>query len=329
VSRLRKLPATVRHDGPVQQVGRAVAALIACLALAGCSILSGRTTSTKTLPALPTPSSSTSTPAAQAAFTSPKAVEAVLAAAEHDFETIYTYDYRHLSRYRHAGLAVTTGSYSTTYAGALAGKPAQRLVTGQYVQVATAATSGLASLSGSSNAKVFIQGSLQITSADNPTGTTQSVAAVLTLKKSNRTWLVSAAATGAAAQGTIPANAMMRQAMTAARTTLELLYGLHRHGFKAQFQRLLDRTTDTLHDTLASRETALHKMLTDGKYDLSSKIVGFSVVSGGEQPEFVVAVDEYRNARQGARLGPYRHVFTVTATLRDSGWLLSAATPVS
>lgn len=292
-------------------------------------MLSGRTTSTKTLSSVPRPSSSTAKPSPQAAFTAPKFVASVLAAAEHDFETVYTYDYRHLSKYRRAGVAVTTGRYSSTYAGALTGKPAQRLMAGQYVQVATAASSGLASLSGSTRAKVFIQGSLQITSADNPAGTSQSVAAVLSLQKSHGTWLVSAAATGAAAQGTIPANALMRQAMSAARTTLGLLYGLHRHGFRAQFQRLLAKTTDALHDTLAARETALLKTLVDGKYDLSSRIVGFSVVSGGTEPKFVIAVDEYRNARQGARLGPYRHVFAVTATMRPSGWLLSSATAVS
>jgi hypothetical protein len=301
----------------------------AAVVLAGCSVLSGTTSTTKTLSSVPKTSAPAVDPASQAAFAQPTLAKAVLTAAQHDFETAFTYDYRDLAKYRAAGLAVTTSPYSATYGSLFTGKTRDRLVSSQAVQVAAATSAGLAALRGTSRATVIIQGSLQVVSASSPEGTDKPVTLVTKLVKQHGHWLISKASEGATAQGPIPANAALRSAMTAVRTTVELLYGLHRHGFTAQFDQLVAKTVDDMHDSLTGHEAALRKTLTDGKYDLSSRIGGFAVVQGTDEPKFIVAVDEYRNARQHTRLGPYRHVFVISTKYVSGHWLLTSATPVS
>jgi hypothetical protein len=314
----------------MRRLWRAIAATGAAAVLAGCSVLSGTSSETRTRTSAPTPSASaTVDPASQAAFAHPRFVKTLLAAAEKDFETIYTYDYRNISKYRKAGLAVTVSPYSDNYSAIFDGKAADKLVASQYVQVGTATSSGLASLTGTSRAKVIIQGSLQVISASSPDGADKSMTVVLKMKKPGRTWLVSDVVDGATAQGSIPANAALRKAMSAARACVTLLYGLHRHGFSAEFSKLVATTTDDLHDSLTAHQDALRQTLVDGKYDLSSRIAGFAVVQGGTEPKFIIAVDEFRNARQHTKLGPYRHVFSVSAAYRDGHWLLTSATPLS
>jgi hypothetical protein len=324
------MPGSVRHDGPVRRLWRGVAAVGAAAVLAGCSVLSGTTSTTKTrASAFPESSSPAVDPATQAAFAHPKVVKALLAAAAHDFETIYTYDYRNISKYRDAGLSVTTSPYADEYGAIFDGKARDKLVASQYVQVGTATSAGLASITGTTHAKVIIRGNLQVISASNPEGASKSVTFVLKLIRPHRSWLVSNVTEGASAQGSIPANAALRSAMTAARVTVELLYGLRRHGFQAQFDRLVAKTAGDLHDSLTTHEAALRKTLDDGKYDLSSKIAGFAVVEASTEPKFIVAVDEYRNARQHTRLGPYRHVFSMTADYRNGHWVITSATPLT
>lgn len=310
--------------------GRCIAAAIGCLlALSGCSVLSGRTASEPTASGSNN-GSSRPTSAKHAAFTSPHQVAAVLAAAEHDFELVSTYDYRNLSKYLHAGLAVTTGSFSDTYRKGLTGQAATGIRAAHVVQVATAHLSALIGLQSDVKAIAVVRGSIITTTAGNATGTTKTITAVLHLQRSGHTWRISKLTTGAAAHGSVPANADLRAAIATVTTTIGRIYGLHRAHFAKLFQRALDLTTDDLRATLFNQEDSIRQRLIDGAYDVSSKITGLAVVRArGAETEFLVAIDEYRITRQGAKLGPYPHLLDVTATGESGAWLLSSAAPVS
>jgi hypothetical protein len=303
---------------------------VCAVALAGCGVLSGRSTSD--VSGTPTPQSTTSsTPhAPKVAFTDAAVVTSVLHAAGHDFETAFTYDYRQLSRYRSAGLNVMTSPYSTTYGDALRGAKAQTLVTAKSVQVATSSVTALVSLTNhKTSAKVIVRGAITSTSAKNPAGTTNNVTLVLDLRKIGGSWRIAATKTALAALGPIPANAAMRKAMGAARAVMLRLYGLRRSTFQADFRKALELTTGTLSNTMQTQQTSLHNTLVTGKYDLSAKIVGFAAVQPKDDVPFIVTVDEYRVARQGAKLGPYQHVFLVRAVYGSGRWLIESATPLN
>ena len=324
------LPAGLRHDVPVRAFWRGVGATVCAVALAGCGVLSGRSTSDVSGTPTPETTKSSSTPAPRVAFTDASVAAAVLHAAQHDFETAFTYDYRQLSRYRSAGLKVMTSPYSTTYGNALQGKGAQTLKSAQSVQVATSTLAALASLTDhNTHAKAVVRGAITSTSVKNPTGTTNNVTLLLDLRKIGGTWRIAATKTGLTTIGAIPANGEMRKAMGAARAAMLRLYGLRRSTFQADFRKALALTTGMLNNTMQSQQTSLHNTLSTGKYDLSAKIVGFAVVQPKDDVSFIVTVDEYRVARQGAKLGPYQHVFLVHTTYVHGRWLTSSATPLN
>jgi hypothetical protein len=314
----------------VRAFWRSAGAAACAVALAGCSLLSGRTTSDANGIRTPTPSNSSSTPVPRPQFTGGTDVSAALQAAEHDFETVFTYDYRDLGKYRAAGLKATASPYSATYANALQGKPGRTLVASKSVQVATSTLAALASLTNrGSSAAVIVSGSIATTSAQNPGGSTHSVTAVLNLRKVGSSWRITGTKTGAARQGTIPANPALRNAMSAARAALLRIYGLHRSSFAADYRKAVALTTGDLHDTMTSQEGALQQAQVVGKYDLSAKIVGFAALQPSTDASFVIAVDEYRIGRQGAKLGPYQHRLVVSTTFVQGTWLARSATPLS
>lgn len=304
--------------------------MVCAVALAGCSVLTGRTSTDATGSNRVRPSGSAAVHVLGPQFTSDKAARGALRAAQQDFETVFTYDYRNLGKYLSAGLKVTTSPYSSTYSSALQGKEGQKLVASKSVQVATSALSALASLTNhQTRAAVIVHGSLATTSANNPSGTMNSVTVVLNLHKVGRSWRIASTKTGAATQGAIPANPAMRKAMSAARSAVIRIYGLRRSHFQADYAKALALTTDDLHATMTTSEPALLKTLTTGKYDLSAKIVGFAAEQPAGDATFVVALDEYRVSRQNARLGPYHHQILVVATSVRGKWLLRSATPLS
>jgi hypothetical protein len=324
------LPGTVRHDVPVRGSSRFLLLLCCAVALAGCSALSGRTSTESRRPGAPASASAAAAKAARAAFTDKRTVAAVLKAAQHDFEVVFTYDYRHLARYRNTGESATTGAYATTYRNALEGKGAQAITAQKYVQVATATIAGLVGLSGDkTHATTVVSGTISATSVKNPAGGTKTVTLTLKLQHVDGSWRIAGTGTGAAARGSIPANGPMRKAMAAARAAVLRIYGLRRASFKKDYAKALALTTDTLHATMSDKEASVQKTLTGGKYDLSAKIVGFAALEPNPDVRFVVTLDEYHVGRQGTQLGPFRHTLAVGVSYVDKGWRVSSATPVS
>jgi hypothetical protein len=323
------LPARVRHDVPVRAFWRGAAAVLCAVALAGCSVLSGRSTSDATISTRP----GTNAPGAaapRAEFSNADQVTKLFGAARRDFETIYTYDYRDLPKYRNAGLRVTTGSYSTTYRAAFQGRSAQALVAGHFVQVAKSSEAALASLTDAAHAaSVIVHGTFSTTSASNPAGTDKSVTVVVGMRRLSGAWRVSSTKTGAAAQGPIPGNPSLKAAIRATRTGLVGIWDLHRTGFSADYDKATSYTVDDLRATMTKNEASLHTTLQKGGYDLSAKIAGLGVTVPGDAVSCIVALDEYRTAKHGAKLGPYHHVFTVTVTHAHGRWLLSSVTTLS
>jgi hypothetical protein len=324
------LSAHVRHDDPVRGFWRSIGALCCAVLLASCSVLSGRSTNEPSRTVAPHSTGASARHTERAAFTDDHAVSALLTAAQHDFETVYTYDYRHLTKYLDAGLNVTTSPYSDTYRSAFEGRAAQALQAGQYVQLATARLAGLASLSGDhTQGSVIVSGTFATTSVRDPNGANKTVTVGLTMKKVGSSWRISEVKNGGATTGSVPANTPLRNAIDAARTALTRIYGLHRAGFKSDYAKALALTTDTLHDTMSQREDAVRTTLTSGQYDLSCKVVGLGVLEPGTDVSLIMVVDEFHVGRQGAELGPYRHILAVSVTDVNGSWRVRSAAPIT
>jgi hypothetical protein len=266
-----------------------------------------------------------------AGFTSAATVTAVLRAAKHDFETIYTYDYRNLTKYYDEGARVTTNPYAQTYRDALHGQAAASLRAAKLVEVATARFAALANLSkDGARAAAVVHGKLTTSASGSTNATSRTITVVLGLEQHRRIWRIATLTNGAARRGRIPANADLKAAISSARTTITRIYGLHRAHFNRDFEKAAEATVGDLQSTLLRQRTSLLQTLEDGQYDLSSKIVGFAVLkAGGADAEFIVALEEFRLSRRGTKLGPYTHTLDITATGVDGKWLLSSATPVT
>lgn len=311
--------------------------MVTCaLALSGCSALSGHdvkvapiTTASSTAPTTSTAAKPAA--AAVAQLNHADTVTAVLKAAKQDFETLFTYDYRNLDRYRTAGLKVTAEPYSTKYGKGLSGATAAEVRQLQQVQVPTARHAGIVSLTDHETAAVVIvNGSLVTSSADTPAPTTKATTVGLHLKLVGRAWRVSNLVEGGKVLGTVPANHELDTVLQTTRGCIDRIFGLSRARFDADFAGVLGCTTGELHGHLQLSRASQRKTLTDGEYDLSSKIVGLGVAATtGNSVEILVVLDEYRLARQGSKSGPYPLVFDVIALRANGKWLLSAAAQVS
>ena len=324
------LPARVGHDVRVRAFWRSAGAACCAVVLAGCSVFSGRSDGTH-IGASHTPQASDSATAhgPGAKFTNAKLAAEVLQAARHDFETVFTYDYRDLSRYRTAGLGVTTGPFSKTVNNLLNGKSAQNLVAGQAVQVATSKLSALESLTKhGTSAAVLVHGALATTSARSPTGETQSVTIVLLLRLVHHTWRIASTQTSPG-PGTIPANRVMRSAIDAAQVALKRIYGLRRASFRSDYAKAIALTTGTLQGTMTNQESSFRKTLVTGKYDLSAKIVGVAAMEPAVDVSLVVTLDEFRVGKRATKLGPYRHILLCDMTYANGKWLLASANPLT
>jgi hypothetical protein len=321
---------TLRHDCAVRGFRGALALVICALALTSCSVLSGRSASEPTSAGTGTAGGSSAAAALHAGYTESRAVSDVLAAAKNDFETVYTFDYRHLAKYLTAGLHVTTSPYATTYRAVMQGQGAVNLRAAKLVQVATAKLAALARLStDGTHATAIVYGTLTSSSAGSANATMRTITNVLRLERHGFVWRIAILSPGATAGGRIPANADLRSAISAARKTISGIYGLRRAHFNVDIEKALEASTGQLQATLLKQETSLRQALTDGHYDLSSKIVGFAVVkAAGDEAEFVMAINEYRLSRLGTKLGPYPHTVDVTATGVGGKWRMSSATPM-
>jgi hypothetical protein len=307
-------------------------ALLGCvLAFTSCSVLSGRSASDPTSAGTGTARGSSAAAALHAGYTDAHAVADVLSAAKNDFETVYTFDYRHLAKYLKAGLHVITSPYEATYRSVMQGQGAANLRAAKLVQVATAKLAGLARLSkDATHATAIVYGTLTSSSAGSANATTRTVTNVLRLERHGSVWQIAILNSGATAGGRIPANADLRTAISVARKTISGIYGLRRKHFNVDFEKALAASTGVLQATLLKQKLSLHQNLTDGRYDLSSKIVGFAVVkAAGDEAEFIFAINEYRLSRLGTKLGPYAHTLDVTATGVGGKWRLSSATPMT
>jgi hypothetical protein len=303
---------------------------LAAITLAGCSALSGRDESQHGTPGARAASSSAANTADEAHFTGSVAAQ-VISAARNDFETIYTYDYRDLPKYLRAGLAVTTAPYAARYRKLFEGTAARQLRAAKQAQVPAADLVGLADLARDGTAaRVIVHATVNTSSAATSTPTTTATTVVLHLKLVAHRWRISDVTKGSAAQGSVPADAGLQRAVAAARTGVTRMFALRRAHFAADFAAALRGTTGGLHDTLSQLESALQKKLQDGQYDLSATITGFAVArADGSSAEFVVAIDEYRTGRQGARFGPYPLAFDVTLTGSGGTWLLRQSTQLT
>jgi hypothetical protein len=319
------------HDWPVR-ARWGTAALAGCVvALSGCSVLSGRTSSDGDSTSSIHPSGSSSTSELAAGYTNAGAVSEVLRAARHGFETVYTFDYRNLAKYYHAGARVTTNPYAATYRDGLHGQSATNLRGAKVVEIATARVTALADLSeDGTRATAIVHGALTTSASGSTNANTRTITVGLGMELHGHDWLIATLANGAARTGRIPANADLRAAMSRARVTITRIYGLHRTHFTRDFNDVVEATVGVLQSTLLNQQSALRQTLEDGQYDLSSRIVGFSVLKAdGADAEFIVTINEYRLSRRGTRLGPYPHTLDVTATGVDGKWLLSSATPLT
>ncbi len=311
--------------------------MVACvLTLSGCSALSGHDVKVAPVtPASTTGSASSSAtkpaPGADARIGHAATVATVLKAAKQDFETIFTYDYRNLDRYRAAGLKVTAEPYSTKYGRGLSGATAAEVRQLQQVQVPTARHAGIVALTDhDSAAVVIVNGSLVTSSSDTPAPTTKATTVGLHLKLVGRVWRVSDLVEGGKVLGTVPANRDLDTALHVTRACIDRIFGLTRAHFDTDFAGVLGCTTGELHGHLQLSRASQRKTLIDGDYDLSSKIVGLGVAATtGNSVEILVVLDEYRLARQGSKSGPYPLVFDVIALHANGKWLLSAAAQVS
>ena len=258
-------------------------------------------------------------------------VATVLKAAKRDFETIFTYDYRNLDRYRAAGLRVTAEPYSTKYGKGLSGATAAEVRQLQQVQVPTARHAAIVTLTDNQKAAdVIVNGSLVTSSSDTPAPTTKATTVGLHLKLVGRVWRVSNLVEGGKLLGAIPANRDLDVALKVTRACIDKIFGLSRDHFDADFAGVLGCTTGELHGHLQISRASQRKTLIDGDYDLSSKIVGLGVAATtGNSVEIVVVLDEYRLTRQNSKSGPYPLVFDVIALRANGKWLLSAAAQVS
>ena len=258
-------------------------------------------------------------------------VATVLKAAKHDFETIFTYDYRNLDRYRAAGLKVTAEPYRTKYAKGLSGPTATEVRTLHQVQVPTARHAGIVSLSRNRTAAVVIvNGSLVTSSSDTAAPTTTASTVGLHLTRVGRSWRVDNLTKGGKVLGSVPANRELDTALGATRSCIGKIFGLTRAHFDADFDGVLGCTTAELHGHLQLSRASQRKTLVDGDYDLSTKIVGLGVAgTTGNSAEVLVVLDEYRLTRQDVRSGPFPLVFDVIVLRANGQWLLSAAAQVS
>lgn len=305
---------------------------LAAITLAGCSALSGRDESQHGTSGASASSSSTANPADEAHFTGSVAAQ-VISAARSDFETIYTSDYRDLPKYQRAGLAVSTAPYAARYRRLFEGTVARQLRAAKQVQVQVPAADlvGLAHLARDGTAAtVIVHAMVNTSSAATSTPTATPATVVLHLKLVAHRWRISGVTKGSTAQGSVPAGAGLQRAIVAVRTGVTRMFALRRAHFAACFAAALRGTTGGLHDTLSQLESALQKKLADGQHDLSVTITGLAVArADGSSAEFVVAIDELRIGRQGARFGPYPLAFDVTLTGSGGNWLLSRSTQLT
>lgn len=303
-------------------------ALAGLLAVSGCSALSGRNVGPSVSNPGPAVSSSSPPPHGQAAFTDDVTVSAVLSDARNDFETVETFDYRDLSKYRRAGIAATTSPYTDKYEKLFTTDTENGVRRTKTVEVASVDVVGIADLDPHAKAAVALaHAKLTVSSSQSTTPQISTITAVLKLRQTGGKWRISDFSTGAKTHGTIPANNDLRSAISAARAGLAKILGLRRRHFDSDFDAALKHTTGDLHDQLVQQQSDLKKKQDDGGYDLTSKFVGFAAAKAdGTSAELVVAVDEYRVGRQGAKFGPYHLTFDLTMTNPRGTWLMSEAT---
>jgi hypothetical protein len=318
----------------MRRTRRAAVALAGLALLSGCSALSGR--DVKESPLTPAPSTSATTSTAAAAGSGPELLQArqvtkVVDAAKHDFETIYTFDYRHLAKFRSAGLEVTTTPYSTRYGAALDGDAASELRKQQQVQVPTADHVGIVALTDKGRAAtVIVNGRLVTSTAEATAPVTKPTTVALHLELVGRSWKVSDVTAGGRASGLPPANRQLKAAVRAARSCVTKIFGLRLAHFDDDFAGGLGCTTADLHGHLQQSKATQQQTLADGKYDLNSQVKGVGVVrTTAASAELLVVVDEFRIGRTGTRSGPYPFVFDVIALHENGKWLMSVATQVS
>jgi hypothetical protein len=312
-----------------------VAAVIVCVVtLGGCSALSGRDVKVSPVHPASSPATSSSTPVLSdggARLQRPATVAKVLAAAKQAFETIYTFDYRHLDKYRTAGLKLTTNPYSTRYSAGLSGATAKELRQLQQVQVPSADHVAIVELTGSDrSATVIVNGRIVTSSTETTAPTSKQVTVALHLKLVGGAWKVNELTEGGKKLGPVPANQQLRSALAVSRSCIDKIFGLTRAHFDRDFSAVMNCTTGELHGRLQTSRGSQRQTLTDGNYDLSSSIVGLGVGrADGGSAELVVVLDEYRLTREGSKSGPYPLVFDVIVLRANGKWLLSSATQVS
>lgn len=268
---------------------------------------------------------------AGAAYSDPRAVKGLLAAAARGFQIVNTFDYRELDKNLHAGLAVSTTPFANRYRAAFEGGGAGQVRAVHEAQAAKTNLVGIAGLDDSRRvAVVVVRGQLTARSTATKTPVTRSESQVLRMRRVGGTWRIESESPGTAATGTIPANAQLRAAVAAVRRETVRVFSLRRAQFAADFRRALAQTTGTARTSLQRRRGSLRDTLRTGDYDSSARITGLSAVSvGPTRVTFLARVQAYRIRANGTRSKPYTTNLAVTVSRVGRDWLLSGATTLA
>jgi hypothetical protein len=230
-----------------------------------------------------------------AAYDSPGAAAAVLAAATAGVEAVDSYDYRDINRAIQAGLTATTGEFQTSYRAAMTGVVASQAPAQHTVQLCTVRKLGLSTLStDQSAATVLVLGRLQ--TQDLTTGTTPRETAItlgVTLANVNGQWLISAVADlSTGTQQSVPPGTGALQAATraGAQEVLNLL-SFSRANYVTDFGRALSGLTGPLLTEQESQRASILATMTSAGADYVGQVraVGIESVSADSLTLLVVA----------------------------------------
>jgi hypothetical protein len=278
----------------------------------------------KTPPPSPSAPSSGTSPADAPAFTRPKIVADVLAAAKTAVVAVNTYDYHHFDDDLDAVRAHTTGDYRTQLVHAYDTFLRAHARAAQEVQQATVETVGLLALGPRGvKADALVGGNLH-TAKQNVNPTTTAFTTVVSLTLVHGHWLASGRSTPDGVGNAPSANPALHAAYYAAKSHLAALYTLHLKLFDKDYDRALGYTTADAYTTLSKRRAAIHATLKSQQTNYQGTLSALSVsaVSAGEVDVFAVldSYSEWKGVKSAVR---HRQVVATLVPTKD-GWLISA-----
>jgi hypothetical protein len=297
-------------------LGLAAGVLVACGSGDHAAPTTGKHTASSTATR---PSQSARAAPVGAAFTNPKVVAALLSDASSDIVTANSYDYRQLSAFRRAALAVTTGHLTPQLADAIDGLIATEAPKLHARQGARVSEAGVTSMT-AYTAEILVFGQLVAHNTAHPKGYTNPFQASASLTNVGDRWLLSRLATGGSARCAPPGTPGLADAAAAAEAGAPALTTYHRRTFNADYAHTLALTTGSLRQDLESQKAQTLQTLRDGHFDLHSRVTACAVASAdGDHAVVLVALNGYKSTSRTAT----PQELAVTVDLVGTRWLLS------